>query len=95
MRLAAGKETHGSLAFGKIIPNPNNGTMQFNYQLNEGDNGTLQIFDTRGKSLKIYNLQSGSTLLDIDMSNATSGLYLARFVINAKVISCNKIIIEK
>jgi hypothetical protein len=80
---------------GKIIPNPNNGTMQFSYQLNDGENGLLEIYDVRGRRMRQYNLEYSQSLIDIDMNSEASGLYFYRLSVNNRIVSSDKIVIEK
>jgi hypothetical protein len=81
--------------FGKISPNPNNGTMQFVYKLEEDEKGILQIFDVKGHELKFYTLEQKQTLQDIDMNGAAQGIYFYRFTVNGKIVLSNRIIISR
>ena len=80
---------------GKIIPNPNSGTMQFVYALNENEKGTLLIFDVKGNRVKEYSLQPGQKLLDIEMNDAACGIYFYRLTVNDQIVLSNKIVIER
>jgi hypothetical protein len=81
--------------FGKIIPNPSSGTMQFVYKLNDNESGILQIFDLKGHQLKLYTLQAGENIQDIVMNDADCGIYLYRLTVNDKIVLTNKIVIQK
>ncbi|MCX6292038.1 MAG: T9SS type A sorting domain-containing protein [Bacteroidetes bacterium] len=80
---------------GTIIPNPNNGTMQFVFSLNEDEKGILQIYDSKGNMQKFYTLQPGTSIHDIDMSGADCGMYFCRLSINNEIIMSSKIVIER
>jgi len=80
---------------GKIIPNPNSGSMQFLYKLGDNESGILQIFDVKGHQLKAYTLLPGENVQDISMNDADCGIYLYRVTVNDKIVLSNKIVIQK
>jgi hypothetical protein len=80
---------------GKIIPNPNNGKMQFVYKLADDEKGMLQIYSVKGQLVKFYSLHPDQLLQDIDLTGADCGLYFCRLTVNDVIKSSNKIIIER
>ncbi len=79
----------------KLYPNPNNGQMQLNYKLNEGDNGELRIMDVTGRLIAKYNLLSTPNTLQISQTGLDNGIYLYQVLTNGRLVNSNKLIIAK
>jgi len=92
-----GKEIVESTIYdtGIIVPNPNTGKMSYIYNNELNDISLMQIFSSRGKLIRSYNLISEINSIDIDLSDQCNGIYIYRVVINGKIYSGNKIIIQK
>lgn len=84
----------GQLNF-KLYPNPNNGSMKFDYQLSDDQNGTIVICDVSGRKISQYLLEHSKTTIGIDDDSLQNGLYFYEVIVNDKVVSTNKIIIIK
>ncbi len=84
-----------STHFGKIIPNPNNGTMQFMYKLDDGERAKIEIYDVKGHLMKFYALQSDQTLQNIEMTDVDCGIYFYRFTVEDRIVLSDKIVIQK
>ncbi len=79
----------------KIYPNPNNGTMQFDYELTEVQSGQLFLYDLTGKIIQSWILKSGQGTMPINEENLNNGIYFYRFIVNGEPVNCDKIIIVK
>ena len=77
---------------GKIIPNPNNGTMIFVYELLKDEKGKLEIFDVKGRVLKEYLLSNNQSFQNIELNGTSSGIYFYRFTINNQIILIQNIL---
>ena len=91
--------------FSKIYPNPNDGTMQLSYQLQNGQKGEVIIYDMYGKKVSSYALDAFSQgyeaqsmetkILKISEEQLTNGIYLYEIKVNGELIESDKIIIIK
>jgi hypothetical protein len=79
----------------KIYPNPNNGKMQLNYNLNDTENGFVNIYNIMGAKIRTYKLLNGEKMLTIDESKLQGGIYYYQVYINDIVVYSDKIIIAK
>lgn len=77
----------------KLYPNPNNGKMQVDYKLGEGESGQLIIMDVSGKQLREYQLPGDKQNLHIGESELKAGIYFYQVNINRKTIKTGKLII--
>lgn len=82
-------------AFGKIYPNPNDGTMRLDYHLEEGQKGEMVIFDIFGKKVSSYMLLSKSRMLKINQDALKSGIYFYEIRVNGEYKESDKITIIK
>ncbi len=78
-----------------LYPNPNNGVMQLDYQLTATDVGLLKIMDLEGKLIASYPLDNTKTIMNINQSALTNGVYLYQVLVNNQVINSNKLVIIK
>jgi len=78
-----------------IFPNPNNGTMQLNYELWEEEAGVLAIFDVTGKLVFSYLLDNSKTNFTINESELNNGVYLYQIKVNNQIVNSDKLIIIK
>lgn len=78
-----------------LYPNPSTGQMQFNYSLQEGQQGKLMIVDLMGKQLSSYSMAAGENTLSINESSLPNGIYLYRVIVNNEVVKTDKISIIK
>lgn len=75
-----------------LFPNPNNGTMQINYDLQKNSKGIFTIYDILGKKEVEYELQSETKTLYID-EPLKSGIYFYKIIVDDKIIATDKIVI--
>ena len=78
-----------------INPNPNNGEMQLNYKLNEGENGYINIYSVLGEKINSHKLTNSANALDIDEKQLNEGIYFYRIYVNDISVYSGKIVITK
>lgn len=78
-----------------LYPNPNNGSMQLDYSLNEGETGELRIMDITGRVVALYSLNANENVLQIDQTILNNGMYLYQVLSNGEVVVADKLIIAK
>ena len=83
------------LSFGKLYPNPNDGNMQYDYNLPSGKTGELSIFNVLGVRIATYYLKLGINSLIIDQTTLSNGVYIYKVIVNNTLVSENKLIIVK
>jgi hypothetical protein len=80
----------------KLFPNPNNGSMNFIYSLNETSIGELTIYDVTGKLVSKHSLQTGkNNQLFVNESELKNGVYFYKLVIDNEIKQSDKIVIIK
>lgn len=80
---------------GLVYPNPNDGKMNVEIILNEGEQGVLSIHSIEGKLIVDYKLTSGENKLDIQQEQLSAGVYFYKLYVNKQHIKTRKIIIVK
>ncbi|HEX8514777.1 MAG TPA: T9SS type A sorting domain-containing protein [Bacteroidia bacterium] len=80
----------------RLFPNPNNGTMNFEYSMNENSEGIFEIFDLSGKLVTAISLSAGEEKqIVIDENQLNSGIYFYKVKINGELKTSNKLVIIK
>jgi hypothetical protein len=79
----------------KLYPNPNNGNMQLDYSLNEGEAGILKIMDVTGKLVASYVLENSKTNIAISEAALQNGVYFYQIIVNGEVVNSDKLVIIK
>lgn len=87
-------EYEGEIIF-SLYPNPNNGNMQVDYQIQENETGLLQIYDIVGRKISAFNLQGGKHTLSITDNNLGKGIYFYKTTIKNILITTGKIVVIK
>jgi len=87
-------ELKNEMAF-NLIPNPNNGTMQLNYSLDNNESGLLKLYDIVGKEISEYRLVQGNTTLNINEEKLNNGLYIYKVIVNDRIVKSDKLVIVK
>jgi PKD repeat protein len=78
-----------------VYPNPNNGNMQLEYQLQEGQKGAFSLYDLTAKLLTEVKLEDGQRNLSITEDKMVSGIYFYRFMVEGELVKSGKVIILK
>jgi len=76
-----------------VYPNPNNGKMVIEYNLQS--DAIMQITDVAGKLINEYNLSALNNKLEIHNNNLINGVYLYRIIDNNQILKTGKIVIMK
>lgn len=79
----------------KLYPNPNNGNMQLDYKLSNGESGELMLFDSFGRKLCNYQLNKAETTLVINDEGLAGGIYVYQVKVNGRIRISEKLIILK
>jgi hypothetical protein len=91
--LLSGNNTKKTILF-KLYPNPTNGFVYIEYELKQTDVAMLQIIDLLGNEISTFNIDCNKRKMKIFLPEITTGIYIARFVVNNKNIEIQKLIIE-
>jgi hypothetical protein len=82
-------------SFVQIIPNPNNGNMQVNYEIHGNTTGIFKVYDITGKKLLSYPLYGGNNTFAITGTTLDKGVYFYQATVESKQIGTGKIVIIK
>ena len=78
-----------------LYPNPNNGTMLLDYNLNPTDKAEFKIYDVTGKLVSNYILNSSFTQIQINNDLFSNGIYFYQIMVNDQVVQADKLVIIK
>jgi hypothetical protein len=78
-----------------LFPNPNNGSMQLDYDLGGYSNATMKLYDVTGKLITSYKLQNNKGTILINEQDLNNGIYFYHILVNDKSIKNDKIVIIK
>jgi Secretion system C-terminal sorting domain len=76
-----------------IYPNPTNGQVTIEYYLLPNEIGEIIIYDMLGKELQTIDLNNDATRVTTIL-DFSKGVYVAKFMVNNKLIEVNKIVVE-
>ena len=76
-----------------LYPNPNNGSMTLEYDLNEGEKGSMILSDITGKQVGSYSLNVKETRLQIQENSLKNGVYYYEIRVDDKIVYKNKLVI--
>lgn len=79
----------------KLYPNPNNGTMQLEYRIQEGEVGEFVLFDLTGRLINNYKLYSNNTILYINEQELKNAVYFYTINVNGLTAKTGKLVIIK
>lgn len=79
----------------KIFPNPNNGNMNVEYEIQDSKTGEIQIYDALGRNIFSHELYGGKNSFVIDDENFIEGIYFYRAITGNKQIASDKIVVIK
>ncbi|MES2515382.1 MAG: T9SS type A sorting domain-containing protein [Bacteroidota bacterium] len=78
-----------------LFPNPNNGTMQLDYNLGGYSAAKFNLFDITGKLIQSKNIENTEGSLYINEQNLKNGVYFYTILVGEKNIKTDKIVIIK
>lgn len=79
-----------------LYPNPNKGTMNFQYSITEAVSGELFIYDLSGREVAKYKLQQGAgNQFQISETELNNGVYFYKMIIDGEIKASDKIVIIK
>jgi alpha-tubulin suppressor-like RCC1 family protein len=80
----------------KLFPNPNDGSMNFMYSLNEDSKGEMTIYDIAGKLVATYALLVGeNNQVLINETKLNNGIYFYKVIVDNELKASDKIVIIK
>ncbi len=91
----ANSSSEVEVTFGKLYPNPTNGTAIYQAELSEGESGQIVITDIFGRQVLTKQLAAGYNEVQLDLSELPSGIYLYQAIINDEKRQTGKIILNK
>jgi hypothetical protein len=74
-----------------FYPNPNNGSMTFEYSIK--DDAVLEISDLNGRLVGTYNLPASNSQMVVKSENLINAIYMYRVTSNGSVIKIGKIVV--
>ena len=76
-------------------PNPANSLVSFNYSINApSEKGRLVFYDVLGKAVKETVLDQKQDIVNINISDLTTGLYFYKFMVDDNLISTKKLMVN-
>ena len=78
-----------------LYPNPNNGNMVLEYQIQTNDSGVLSIYDVSGRLVNQKTLNSANNKVNIDATSLNAGAYYYNILVNGNKVKADKLIILK
>ena len=78
-----------------IYPNPARNTISLNYDLNGAQYAQFEIYNILGSLVKTIEIEETSGLLNIDVTDLNNGVYFYSFIVNDKVITSKKLVIQR
>ncbi len=79
----------------RLYPNPNNGKMILEYNLNEDEKGIITFYNLTGTVVNSFNFSNTASHLNIDISNISAGSYFYNVKVNDVNVKSDKLIIIK
>jgi len=80
---------------GKAYPNPTTSKVSIECTLNEGEIGTMEIFDLMGRRVASWTMIGGEDVYSFDVSGLPQGTYLFRVTTGATILGSDRLIILK
>lgn len=78
-----------------LFPNPNNGSMQLDYNLGGYAKAEFKLYDITGKLISTKNMAENEGTLIINEQNLHNGVYFYHILVGEKTIKTDKIVIIK
>lgn len=91
-----GVSENKSIASSYLYPNPNNGTMNFQYSFTNESDGDLLFYDLSGNLIAKYKLKPGlNNQLQIDKPDLSNGVYFYKMIVGKEVKAWDKVVIVR
>jgi hypothetical protein len=71
-------EVNDNLSSGKLYPNPARTAVYYESELNDNENGLLELYDMLGNKLSAYTLNHGKNKITIGTSGYARGVYMVK-----------------
>lgn len=76
-----------------LFPNPNNGSMQLDYDLGSNSDATFKLFDVTGRLINSFKLENTKGSLQMNEQTMHNGIYFYHILVGEKTIKTDKIVI--
>jgi hypothetical protein len=81
--------------YGKMYPNPTNANFYYEITLNEGETGTIELFNILGNKLLYKPLREGQNTIEFQAGGLANGVYLYKLFLNNSFKGLGKLILSK
>ncbi|MEI2759980.1 MAG: T9SS type A sorting domain-containing protein [Bacteroidia bacterium] len=87
-------EVNDNLSVGKLYPNPARTAVYYESELNDNENGLLELYDMLGNKLSAYTLNHGKNKITIETSGYARGVYMVKVNITDRQPEFIKLILQ-
>jgi len=87
-------EVNDNLNSGKLYPNPARTAVYYESELNDNENGLLELYDMLGNKLSAYKLNHGKNKITIGALNYARGVYMVKVNITDRQPEFIKLILQ-
>jgi hypothetical protein len=77
----------------KLYPNPNAGTMNIEYRIEQ--DGILNLADASGRTVCSKKLLANQQIATIDCAQMVNGMYIYKITIADQIVATGKVVINK
>ncbi|MEI2758775.1 MAG: T9SS type A sorting domain-containing protein [Bacteroidia bacterium] len=87
-------EVNNNKDIGRLYPNPARTTVYYESELNDNENGLLELYDMLGNKLSAYTLNHGKNKITIGTSGYARGVYMVKVNITDRQPEFIKLILQ-
>ena len=87
-------EVNGNISVGKLYPNPARTAVYYESELNDNENGLLELYDMLGNKLSAYTLNHGKNKITIGTSGYARGVYMVKVNVTDRQPEFIKLILQ-
>ena len=87
-------EVNDNLNSGKLYPNPARTAVYYESELNDNENGLLELYDMLGNKLSAYKLNHGKNKITIGALNYARGVYMVKVNITDRQPEFIKLVLQ-
>ena len=87
-------EVNGNLSSGKLYPSPARTAVYYESELNDNENGLLELYDMLGNKLSAYTLNHGKNKITIGTSGYARGVYMVKVNITDRQPEFIKLVLQ-